>query len=138
MYFITIDIIKLEHQHTSIQYTINLSVNPIINISFNKYPMSWDIIHRRLIYPSDSIMKAMCRHQNIYRLPKHCPNKIHKSPCTICYISNISTINKVTTVNTSNLHPGDLINMEFAFYKVTSIHGFTSIFTVVCENIIML
>ena len=38
--FITIDILKLEHQHNSSKDIINLSMNPIINISFNKHPIS--------------------------------------------------------------------------------------------------
>ena len=35
---ITIDILKLEHQHTSIQYIINLTINPIINSFSTKTP----------------------------------------------------------------------------------------------------
>ena len=38
--FITIDILKLEQQHNSSEEIINLSVNPIINSSFKKHPMS--------------------------------------------------------------------------------------------------
>ena len=43
----------------------------------------------------------------------------------------MTTINKVTTVDTSNLQSGELINMEFELYNVTSILGFNSILTVV-------
>ena len=32
---------------------------------------------------------------------------------------------KVTTVDTNNIHTGELIHMYFAFYNVTSIRGFT-------------
>ena len=39
--FITIDILKLEHQHPSSQYIITLPMNPIINSYFNKNTMSW-------------------------------------------------------------------------------------------------
>ena len=83
-------------------------------------------------------MKAMCRHQNLYGLPKYCPNKIQKLPCTICYTEKMKTINKITTVNTSNRQPVELVNMEFAFHNVTSIHGFTSMITVVCAKTIIL
>ena len=37
--FITIDILKLEHQHPSSQDIITLPMNPIINSYFNKQPM---------------------------------------------------------------------------------------------------
>ena len=67
---ITIDILKLEHQHPSSQEIITLPMNPIINSYFNKHPISWYVIHRRLIHPSDSIMKAMRRHQTLDGLPK--------------------------------------------------------------------
>ena len=50
----------------------------------------------------------------------------------------IKTINKFTTVNTSNLQPGELIHMEFSFYNITFVCDFTSILTVVCANTIMM
>ena len=50
----------------------------------------------------------------------------------------MSTINKGKTVKISKLQPGELVLMEFAFYNVTSIRGFTSMLTVVCaKNIIL-
>ena len=113
-------------------------MNPIINSYFNKHPMSWELIHCRLLHPSDSVMKAMCHHQTLYGFPNNCPKKMHKAPCTIYYTSKITTINKGKTVNTSNLQPGELIHMEFAFYNFTSIRSFTSIITVVCAKTRML
>ena len=83
LYFITIDILKLEHQHNSSEDIINLSMNPIINSYFKKHPMSWELIHSRLLHPSVSVMKAMCLHQTLDGLPKHYPKKIHKSLRTI-------------------------------------------------------
>ena len=68
--FITIDILKLEQQHKSSEDIINLSMNPIINTSFNRHLMSWDIIHHRLLHPSESVMKTICCHQTLYGLPK--------------------------------------------------------------------
>ena len=46
----------------------------------------------------------------------------------------MTTFPKGTTVDTGNLQPGELIHMEFDFYNVTSIRGFTSMLTVVCAN----
>ena len=45
-----------------------------------------------------------------------------------------TNFHKVTTVDTINLQPGELIHIDFSFYNVTSICGFTSRLTVVCEN----
>ena len=39
-----------------------------------------------------------------------------------------------TIVDTNNLQPGELLHLEFGFYNITSIRGFTKITTVVCAN----
>ena len=134
LYSISIEMLKVEQQHISSQYIITLPMNPIINSSFNEHPMSWDLIHRRLLHLSYSVMIAICRHKNPDGLPKHCPKKVHKAPCTIYYTAKTTTINKVTTVDTSNLQPGELVHMVFAFYSLASIRGFASMLIVVCAK----
>ena len=46
----------------------------------------------------------------------------------------MTTSPKGKTVDTSNLQPGEINHMEFYFYSVIYIRGFTSIITVVCAN----
>ena len=48
------------------------------------------------------------------------------------------TFPKVTTVDTNNLQPGELINVYFSFYNVTLIRGFNSIITAVCEKTVII
>ena len=50
----------------------------------------------------------------------------------------MKTLSKGTTVYTSNLQPGEDINIDFFFYKVNSICGFISMLTAVCAKNIML
>ena len=50
----------------------------------------------------------------------------------------MTTINKGPTVDTSNLQTGELVHMDFSFYNVTSVCGFTSMLTVVCAKNIVL
>ena len=50
----------------------------------------------------------------------------------------MKTINKGTSIDTSNYQPGELIHMEFAFYNVISIRGFNCMLTLVCANTRML
>ena len=69
--FITIDVLKIEQQHPSSQDIITLPMNPIINSSFKKHPMSWELIHRHILLSSDSVVKEICCHQTLYGLPKH-------------------------------------------------------------------
>ena len=113
--FITIDLLKIEQTHPSSQEIVTLTMNSIINNSFNKHPMSWELIHLPIINPSSIAMKVMCHHQTLYGLPKHSPNKMNKAPCIICYKEKMETINKGKTVDTSNLKPGELIHMDFEF-----------------------
>ena len=113
-------------------------MNPIINRSFNKHPMSWDIIRWCLFHYSNSTVKVICCHKTIDDLPKHCPKKIHTATFKICYTAKMTTINKVTTVDTSKLQPVELVNMDVFFYNVTFIRGFTSMLTIVCEKTIII
>ena len=83
-------------------------------------------------------MKSMCHHQTRTGIPKHFPKKSNQAPCTIFYIEKIKTFPIVTTFDTNNLQPGELIHVDFFFYDVTSICGFTSMITVVYENTIIL
>ena len=79
--FITIDVIKIEQKNLSSKYIITLPMTDIINSSFKKHPMSWEFIHRRMLHPSDSIMKEIFRHRTLYILTKQCPKKMYKAPC---------------------------------------------------------
>ena len=45
---------------------------------------------------------------------------------------------KVTTFDTNNLQSGEIIHMDFVFYNVTYIFGFTYMITVVCANTIII
>ena len=134
MDFVTIDILNIEQQSLSVQDFITLSMTPIINISFNKYTISWELIYRHIFHPHDSVMKAMLCYQTLTGLPKHYPKKLNQAPCTICYTGNMTNFSKGTTVDTTNLWPGEIIHIYFSFWNVTSIRGFTSMITVVCSN----
>ena len=129
--FNTIDIIKLEYQQTSSQDIMNLPMNPKINIFLNKQPMSRYLINPRLLHPYENVMKAICCHQNLYGLPKHCSRKIHKAPCTIFYTEKMTTINKgpIATPVTFNQE-----NFFIWSLHVPSDHSFTSVLTVVCAK----
>ena len=96
--------------------------------------MSWELIHHHLLQPSESVMKSMCHHQTLDGLPKHCTNKINKAPCIICYTAKITTFSKGTTVDNINFQPEEIVYMNFVFYNVTSIRGFTSMLNVVYKN----
>ena len=83
-------------------------------------------------------MESVCYYQTLDGLPKNFSKKINKAPCTIYYTSKIKSNSKGKTVYNSNLQPGELIHMEFSFYNVTPIRGFTSMLTLVYTKTIIL
>ena len=50
----------------------------------------------------------------------------------------MTTFPKVTTVDTNDLQPGELIHMDFVFYNVNYNNGFTSMINVVFTKTRML
>ena len=138
LYFITINVLKIEQQHPSGKDIIILPMTPIKNIYLNKHIMSLEIIHCRLLHSYDSVMKSMFRHQTLNGLPKHCRNKLNQPPCKICYTAKTTTLPKGTIVQTINLQPGQLIHTDFSFFNLTFICQLTSMLTVVCENTIII
>ena len=81
-------------------------MTPIINSSFNKYPMSWELIHSHLLHYFDSVIKLMRHNHTLTGLPKHFPKNINQAPCATCYTENMTTLPKVKTVFRTNLQPG--------------------------------
>ena len=79
-------------------------MTPIINSSFNKHPMSWKLIHRSLLHPSNSVIKEMFHNQTLNVLPKQNPKKLNKSPCAICYTGKMITLPKGKKVDTGNFN----------------------------------
>ena len=76
-------------------------MDPIINISFNKTPMTWLIIHYFVLHTYYSVMKVIFHHQTLTSLQKHCPKK-NTTPCTVFYLKNCN-LPKGTIVYTINL-----------------------------------
>ena len=50
----------------------------------------------------------------------------------------MTTFPKLTTVDTNNLQPEELIHLDFSLYILNSIHVFTSMITVSCAKTIIL
>ena len=71
--FIKIEITEVEQQKSTENDIINLPMDPIVNISSSKHPMSWELINCRLLLPNESVMKSMFLHKNITRPQKTPP-----------------------------------------------------------------
>ena len=77
---------------------------------------AWELMHCRLLNPSDSVMKSMYRQQTVTVLLKHCPKKLNQAPCTICYTAKIKHSPKYQGLIQLFLTK-IIINMEFALCK---------------------
>ena len=55
--FITIEIINVEQQTSPENDIITFPMDPIINRSFNKHIISWEIFYRRLLHTSENLLK---------------------------------------------------------------------------------
>ena len=52
--------------------------------------------------------------------------------CPICIMTKATKICRGPTTDVSKLSPGFMLQMDFAFFNVESIRGFTSIFVDIC------
>ena len=78
-------------------------------------------------------MKAICDHQTLTGLPKQCPKNINEAPCTVCFFLMAIPPNG-TTIYTTNIRPGEILQMDITLYNVTSVQYLTSMITLVCEK----
>ena len=90
------------------------------------------LIHRRMMNLSQSTITKMYQEQTLNNLPKCLPpNTYDLCQCTICWKEKYNHPAKGTTQDTTNLLPGQLLHMDFKFYNILSIRGFSSIFTII-------
>ena len=64
-------------------------------------------------------------------LPENLPEL--EEPCSICLFTKENKIPRGTTTDVSNSSPGFLLQINFAFFNVERIHGFTSTFVGICS-----
>jgi len=85
-------------------------------------------------------LKFGCRNmQNIIHMQKHLslthlPSKLTKllHECPICTKCNLPRLNRNPPVSLANLRPGQMLQMDFAFFNVQSVRGFTSYMSCDC------
>ena len=81
--FIPIEIVKFDIQTLSETNTITIYTDPILNSSFNKNLIIWELTHNCLLHSSDSVLKAIWHHQTLTWILEHGPKKTNDTSCTI-------------------------------------------------------
>ena len=64
-------------------------------------------------------------------LPDNLPEL--EEPCHICLLTKATKITRGPTTDVSKFSPGFMLQMDFAFFNVESIRGFTSTFVAICS-----
>jgi hypothetical protein len=121
------------HQFTVVKPTLSKPptfCKPIANSATSESPLSRLLIHQRLGHNCDEVLDIMCRKQSMLGLPKH-PFPPRKCPCIICITTK--TVHppraKITSVTLTTR--GQLLHVDFSFWNIVSIRGFTSLLSVV-------
>jgi len=103
---------------------------PIANSATSESPLSRLLLHQRLGHNCDEVLYIMCHKQSVLGLPKH-PFPPRKCPCIICITTK--TVHppraKITSVTLTTR--SQLLHVDFSFWNIVSIRGFTSLLSVI-------
>ena len=103
LWFVTIDVLKIEQQHSLYQDIITLPMTPIINTSFNKHTMSWELIHSCLIHPPDGPARYPGMPGNKTRDSRQCGGRrllklLHQHPIQVLTATQVKGESTRTTI----------------------------------------
>ncbi len=102
---------------------------PTVNRS-STYNLSRELIHQRLGHSSHRKLDLMCQNGSLQGLPKR-PFPQANKVCPICVKAKFSHPPKGHTVDTTHLRRGELLHIDFAFWDITSLRGFTSMLSII-------
>ena len=108
---------------TDISHPISINKTSFTTIT----PIDRTLIHRRLMHTGHTTIDLMCKDSTMLDLPQKLP--IHHPdtcPCIICWTAKSNTPPKNKQSDLTYAHPGGLLHLDFTFYNVISIRGFTS------------
>ena len=124
-----LDYLQLEIVNINPQRYKNLVVPTVCGLS--KQTLSL-LIHQRFGHVSITRLKRMAIKGLMEGLPEILPEL--EEPCPICLLTKATKINRGPTTDVSEFAPGFMLQMDFAFFNVESIRGFTSNFVDICSS----
>ena len=89
------------------------------------------LIHQRFVHVSITRLKRMARKGLMESLPENLPEL--EEPFPICILTKATKITIGPTTDVSKFAPVFMLQMDFAFFNVEIIHGFTSTFVDICS-----
>jgi hypothetical protein len=100
--------------------------NPTVNSATSETPMTRLLAHQRLCHNSDEVLDTMCWLQSLLGLPKH-PFPPRTCPCVICISAKFTHPPKVKESSYKLTSRGQLLHIDFSFWNIISIRGFSSV-----------
>lgn len=88
------------------------------------------LAHQRLAHNSDEVLDTMCRNQSLLSLPKQ-PFPSRSCPCIICITAKFMHPPKAKTTSYVLTRRGQLLHIDFWFWSIPSIQGFTSLLSII-------
>ena len=108
----------------------SVAIRPPIASQGTIIPLTRNLCHQRLSHGCDDSLDQACRLQSILGLPTR-PFPRRTQPCNICTTTNFTHPPKAKTTSTVLTHRGQLLHMDFSFWNITSIRGFTSLLSII-------
>ncbi len=109
---------------------ITISSQPIANSATSELPLTRLLVHQRLGHGCDTVLDTMCRNQTLLGLPKR-PFPSRSCPCPICITTKFTNTPKVKQTLCPSTVKGELLHIDFSFWNVTSVRGFSSLLSII-------
>ena len=122
----------LDYHRFHIIRPCNTSVIPFPSVSSatTETRINRNILHQRFCHGCDEVLDIMCRKQSVLGLPKRAfPNRT--CPCIICTTAKMTSPPKAKVSSYRLTKRGQLLQIDFSFWNVTSLRGFSSLLSVI-------
>jgi len=103
---------------------------PHVNSATSESSLNRLLAHQRLAHNSDEVLDTMCRKQSLLGLPKQ-PFPSRTCPCVICITTKFTHPPKAKTTSYVLTRRGQLLHIDFSFWTIPSIRGFTSLLSII-------
>jgi hypothetical protein len=103
---------------------------PPVATAGSTVPLTRNLCHQRLCHSCDQSLDNACRYLSLLGLPSR-PFPTCQLPCPICTTTTFSHPSKMKESSTILTLRGQLLHMDFSFWNLISIRGFSSLLSII-------
>ncbi len=96
-------------------------------------PLTRNLVHQCLCHGCDDSLDAVCQTQSILGLPRK-PFPLRSNPCPIFTTTTFSHPPHPKETSYKPTTRGELLHLDFSFWNVVSLRGFTSLLSIIAVN----